>query len=395
MKRLAWGIGFIVIILVLSGCRGQANLTDEPPAPISSPSIAALTEGPLVPSAPGDSPTPSPVITPTITLQPPTDMPAPSPSPVPEGGLRLLYTIRYTAWDLVHDLAWSPDGRWLAAAAGERVYLYDGASLAPQGEISVGTWASELAFAPGPIAGRAVLALAGRDGTLQFWDLDEGAQWLMIHAHNKGANSLSFSPDGRWLASAGNDAILRLWETVALSVEGEISPAAEMIGGAAAVPAVRFSPQTQDQPDGLVVSVDLQAIRMRDPGTSRLVRTLSGDASIFALAFSPDGSVLAAAEENASLRLWDPSSGDAVAVLQPPEADPEAFLWDAAFHPAGSLLGTVDSAGQVLVWSYPKGDLLADFQGHIRAAAAVAFSPDGMRLATGGLDGMVRVWSLP
>jgi WD40 repeat protein len=309
--------------------------------------------------------------------------------------LLLLHTIRYAPWELVHDLAWSPDERWLAVAAGERVYLYDGETYEPRHELAVGTWASELAFSPEPIDGRSMLALAGRDGALQFWDLDAGTRWLSFQAHNKGANSLSFSPDGRWLASAGNDAILRLWETSALSIDGEINPVAEMIGGAAAVPAVRFSPQNPAQPSGLVVSVDLQAIRIRDPETSRLVRTLRGDASIFALVFSPDGSVLAAAEENASLRLWDPSSGDEIDALKAPDADSEAFLWDAAFHPSGSLLAAVDSAGQVFVWSFPQGDLLAAFQGHMRGAAAVAFSPDATRLATGGLDGVVYLWQIP
>jgi WD40 repeat protein len=163
-----------------------------------------------------------------------------------------------------------------------------------------------------------------------------------------------------------------------------------MIGGAFAVPAVRFSPQGD-----LLAAVDMKTIRLRDPATARLAQSLRSENSVYAAAFRPDGGALAAAESSASLRLWDLAGGEEIGVWQAHPNGPTAFLWDVAFAPGGDQLAAVSSLGGVFVWSYPQGDPLAAFQGHSGSATAIAFSPDGGRIATGGLDGLVKVWERP
>jgi WD40 repeat protein len=305
-----------------------------------------------------------------------------------EGALALRQTLRYQLWELVHDVAWSPEGSWFAVAAGESVYLYDGVSLELWRILGVGVWVGELAFVPreGPAD---LLALVARDGSLQVWDIASGNSLVNFSAHAKGANSLSFSPNGQLVATAGNDAILRLWDAPGLSAGSASDPLAELIGGAFAVPAVRFSPD-----GGLLAAVDLQSIRLRDPITARLVRTLRGGASIFALAFEPHGAALAAAESAAGVRLWDIHSGEELLYLQAEPAS-AAFLWAVAFNPDGARLAASSSQGGIYVWSFPEGKPLAAFRGHSRAASAVAFSPDGRWLATGGLEGVIQIWQAP
>jgi WD40 repeat protein len=298
-----------------------------------------------------------------------------------------VHTIEFQPWDLVHAAAWAPDGKALAVSAGEMVHIYQFPGMEPRRHLDAQAWAASLAFAP-PHHGD-MLALAGRDGFVQIWNYMQGNQLTRFFAHKKGANSLDFSPEGSHLASSGNDAIVRLWDMEAFYAEPqlEIRTSIEMIGGAFAVPSIRFSPDGR-----IVASVDLQAIRLRDPSTQRLVRTLRGEASIFAIEFSPDGRFLAAAEEALTLRLWDVTSGEAVTAWQAP-GEASKFLWNATFSPDGQQIGAVGSNGWVYLFAV-NGDLLAALPAHSRAAGAIAFSPDGQWLATGGLDGRLLVWQI-
>jgi WD40 repeat protein len=373
--RVVLLIPFLLCFMLLPGC----SSTTPSPAPTG-------TQSP----EPSATPEPSPTSMVTIQSLPEATatiaadvIPENTATPIPEGSLFLAHIIQYPVNELVHALLWSPDGAWLAVSAGETVYLYDGLSLEPRHALNAEAWASGLAFAPVD----KMLALAARDGTLQFWDIEQGVRLTSFFAHQKGANSLSFSPDGLLLASAGNDAILRVWDVAAILNQAEPEPVSDMIGGAFAVPVVRFNPQGT-----LLASVDLKYIRLRDPATTRLVRSLLSEASVFRIVFSPDGRNLAAAETDNTLRIWEVETGTEAGELQ--LAGPIGFLWDVAFGQDGSLVGAVSSGGQAAIWSFPSGETLAEFQAHERAASAIAFSPDGQWVATGGLDAVVRFWQL-
>jgi WD40 repeat protein len=275
------------------------------------------------------------------------------------------------------------------------VHIYTVPGLFEETTLPTGAWSSQLVFDPFPVAGESTsrLLLSARDGTLQLWDVagaDRVASWT---AHNISAYSLSLNPNGVLLASSGNDAMVRLWDLTAYRTTGvaAIPRIAEMIGGAFAVPAVRFSPVGE-----LLASVDTRAIRLRQPSTQRLVTTLRAETSVFAIEFSPYGRWLAAGEVDNTVRLWDVETGEQAAVLVGPPPAPgrtAAFIWCLAFSPDGKLLAAGGSDGMLRIWSLESGEVAAEWQAHTKAISALAFHPNGETLASGGVDAALRLWN--
>jgi len=130
-------------------------------------------------------------------------------------------------------------------------------------------------------------------------------------------------------------------------------------------------------------------VRLWDAGTGREVQTLEGyTGSVNAVAFSPDGSLLASGSGDGTVRLWDARTGREVQTLEGHTGSVRAV----AFSPDGSLLASGSDDGTVRLWDARTGREVQTLEGYTDWVSAVAFSPDGSLLASGSDDGTVRLW---
>jgi len=133
-------------------------------------------------------------------------------------------------------------------------------------------------------------------------------------------------------------------------------------------------------------------VRVYDAFRWERVHRFPADAGVVhAVAFSPDGSVLAAACHNRTVRLWGMEEGAPIGTLRGHRAP----ALDVAFRADGRTVASAGADGDVRLWDALTDRELAVLEGGGTAATTVGFSADGRRVAAGGADGVVRVWDVP
>lgn len=229
------------------------------------------------------------------------------------------------------------------------------------------------------------VAAAGLDGAVYVWDLQAAGAPAVMTGHEGAVFGLAFNADGTRLVTGGEDGTVRLWDVAALAATGRV-----MRGHDGSVRDVAFSP------DGSLIASagDDATIRLWDVQTARaLGDPLGGHGDIvFTLAFSPDGKRLVSGSADLTLRLWNVETRQA-------EGDPvfshRNWVYNVVFSPDGRQIASTGADGRIFLWDSVDVDARPFELASLGVQArALAYSRDGSFLAAGSMDNLVRVWDL-
>ncbi len=254
----------------------------------------------------------------------------------------------------VHDVAFSPDGRWLAGA--------------------------------------------GDDGVVRLWEPKTGNFVRAFVGHDEPVRDLAWSPDGKILASAGDDGTVRLWDAESGATLHVLPEQIDWRGPP--YEGAGFEP-LQWSPDGATLATRAKdRVNLWDARSGEASRWLKGSVKqLYCMAWSPNGERMAIGSQDQTMRIWDAATGKQVHVLLGHEGE----IGFAAWSPDGRLLATTAPPGRAIgnngkklvrVWEADSGTLQRTLETEEVGVSHVAWSPDGNMLAATGIGSHTVLWDL-
>ncbi|MDE0085217.1 MAG: hypothetical protein OXU23_05860 [Candidatus Poribacteria bacterium] len=249
---------------------------------------------------------------------------------------------------IIKEIAYSPNGRYLAAAGSAGIWVYD---VTIHHEVALLTGntgsVSSVAFSPD---GSTIVSGYG-SGSILVWDVKTGKHKRTLQPDQEWVSSVAFSPNGKIIASGG-------------ACEEGLCP----------------------------------GITLLDIQTGEQLKSFGGLHTTLSVCFSPDGKTLASSgdEWDSNIRLWDVQTGELLRTLKKRTAFEDFEGRDVnsvVFSPDGNTIASGSGNGTIRLWNAHTGEFIKYLEGHTKSVNSVVFSPNGNTLMSAGADG-VCLWDV-
>ena len=237
------------------------------------------------------------------------------------------------------------------------------------------------------------IASGSGDETVQVWDFARGANVLTYcgHCHKVGkglVQAIMWSPDGKYLVSGSWDKTVRIWDAHSGHTLSTLRNYYEAVEAVAWSPDGRYIASGNRNGMALVWNVT----------NGKKVRNFRGhcvkaaNLDVMSLAWSPNGKRIASASWDRTVKIWNSmkntGQNNDYLIYRGHKAEVNSLAWS----PDGSRIASGGRDNIVHVWDSTKGELLLTYPLHKGYVVGVAWSPDGRRIASAGADQTVHIW---
>jgi len=236
------------------------------------------------------------------------------------------------------------------------------------------------------------LASGSSDKTIKLWDRETGREIRTLKGHTDVVTSISFSPDGKTLASGSEDKTIKLWN---LETGKEI----RTLKSVARVYGVSFSSDGKTLASGsggsdgktLASRSGDNTIKLWNPETGKEIRTLKGHAGVvWSISFNLDGKTLASSSADKTIKLWNVATGKQIRTLKGHAGD----VLSINFSLDGKTLASCSRDKTIKLWNVVTGKQILTLKDHAGEVLSVSFSPDRKSLASGSHDQTIKLWNV-
>lgn len=281
--------------------------------------------------------------------------------------------------EAVRSLDVSPDGKTMVTGSADRTVRVWDVTSGKQVRSFQGHIAEVVAVALRPDSRQ--VASAAEDGTIRLWELSTNDDHRSLLDATDSLWAIAYSPNGKRVATAGADRVVRIYSASTGKLEASLPPQI------AAVTSLVFVTN-----DRLAVAGGDRVVRVWDLASAKALKELTGhESAVLALSGTPDGKILVSGSADRTVRAWNPGSGQVLWTHTLKSA-----VCSVAVRKDGKFVavGAADGSLILLEPTGPSPRETANISGHLAGVSGVAFDPNGLRLATCGGDGLVRIWNV-